>query len=410
MRTVIFLIHVFFLWGCSDAKDNILNFDDTEHANHIDAHKTARVNTIGTPLLQSYSTCENLALDMKKAELDKMHAQFAERLKYPPRNYPAVPGCAGDLGAMEVPFAGAPASASPSSGGEARVEGVDFSGTNNQEKGVDEADIIKLDGKFFYILKDSTLTILAIPEFGQLEPASVVNLASPGSGILLHGDRALVIAQEDAQNTRIDLINLSPDRKNSQVSESYYLPGDLAGARRIGSNFHVASFVRTYIPGLTSYANTPEGYFEKSAEEQEILWAQAVADAIKKNEEIINNFDFLTLVPRRFMKNNEKLEPLPLEETDCAQTYSQQQTSENGFLNLISLVPNNNKKFDVNIQRIRGNEPLVYASNNQFILASRDHDAWWFLSNEDRKDETTIHRFDLGSDNNPIYQDSVQKL
>ena len=42
-----------------------------------------------------------------------------------------------------------------------RVEGEDFSGTNNQEAGVDEADFVKTDGYHIYYLKGRTCTSLA---------------------------------------------------------------------------------------------------------------------------------------------------------------------------------------------------------------------------------------------------------
>ena len=41
-----------------------------------------------------------------------------------------------------------------------REEGVDFSGTNNQERGVDEADFLKTDGYHVYYLQGQQLTSL----------------------------------------------------------------------------------------------------------------------------------------------------------------------------------------------------------------------------------------------------------
>ena len=50
----------------------------------------------------------------------------------------------------------------------ARTEGEDFSGTNNQEQGVDEADFVKTDGYYIYLLQDSTLTITGVPELSLI--------------------------------------------------------------------------------------------------------------------------------------------------------------------------------------------------------------------------------------------------
>ena len=52
--------------------------------------------------------------------------------------------------------------------GGGRQEGVDYSGTNNQEQGVDEADFVKTDGYHIYTLNGNRLHIMGVPEFGEL--------------------------------------------------------------------------------------------------------------------------------------------------------------------------------------------------------------------------------------------------
>ena len=62
-----------------------------------------------------------------------------------------------------------------SSGGQ---EGVDYSGTNNQEQGVDEADFVKTDGSYIYLVNNGYndwgvypsghVHILEIPEAGNV--------------------------------------------------------------------------------------------------------------------------------------------------------------------------------------------------------------------------------------------------
>ena len=56
----------------------------------------------------------------------------------------------------------------PSSNSQPREEGTDYSGTNNQEQGVDEADFVKTDGYNIYYLNGQILNIFAVPEFGEL--------------------------------------------------------------------------------------------------------------------------------------------------------------------------------------------------------------------------------------------------
>ena len=88
-----------------------------------------------------------------------------------------------DDAVMEMDGATSVADSAPSSGGSPKNspgsgQGVDFSGTNNQEQGVDEADFVKTDGSFVYMINkgysdygiypSGKLHILDIPEAGNI--------------------------------------------------------------------------------------------------------------------------------------------------------------------------------------------------------------------------------------------------
>src|SRR5690606_27763927 len=80
-------------------------------------------------------------------------------------------------------------------GANTRQEGTDFSGTNNQEQGVDEADFLKTDGYFLYLLNGDELRVLGVPEFGQLTSLGRVFVEGYPSELLLSGDRAVVFSR-----------------------------------------------------------------------------------------------------------------------------------------------------------------------------------------------------------------------
>ena len=93
--------------------------------------------------------------------------------------------------------------ATPTSGSEVQrnlVEGTDFSGTNNQETGVDESDIVKTDGEHIYMLHGSDLKIIAVPEFGSLEPASDTRIEGTPSSMMRSGDHLVVISNVNPWN------------------------------------------------------------------------------------------------------------------------------------------------------------------------------------------------------------------
>ena len=60
-------------------------------------------------------------------------------------------------------------------------EGADFSGTNNQEQGVDEADFVKTDGYYVYFLNGKKLEIFGVPEFGELTHLSTTVIEKPAN-------------------------------------------------------------------------------------------------------------------------------------------------------------------------------------------------------------------------------------
>jgi len=88
---------------------------------------------------------------------------------------------------------GRPVSAEGQAGGDAVGGPVpDFSGTNVQEAGVDEPDIVKTDGRRIFAVTDRTLRIVA-PGGGV-----TASLALDGFGhqLLIRGDRVLVVASK----------------------------------------------------------------------------------------------------------------------------------------------------------------------------------------------------------------------
>jgi hypothetical protein len=359
------------LLGCSPQEQkSVLN--DSEQV--INAGEKSHSPIIGSPLLQSFNTCENLNASMKKAALKDMYKRLDDRLKNPPVVGPHI--CGADMATM----AAAPPSAVP-------VEGEDYSGTNNQEKDVDEADFIKNDGQFFYILHDKSLKILKISSNGELELKNNIILSSRASSILLQ-ENNIIIFTSSSKETKAEIFSLDSSRTKSALLKSYIFSGELSGARRVGSRIHVATYSNIVIPGVEYYPGAPEGYFDVSQDEQELLWKKVIGELREKNENIINNFDFISLLPS-YNGNAAILE------NDCAQTFTEDFLSYSGFLNLITL--DNKKDFNVKIQRVQGNKPLVYASKNMLVLASSLYD----------NDSSTIHRFDIRSEE-PVYGDSLR--
>ncbi len=125
------------------------------------------------------------------------------------------------------------------------------SGTNNQVEGVDEADIVKTDGRYVYIGMNGALRIV---EALKPRTVSVTKIAGSVRELFVQGDRAVVYAASgaggerctygydcafagDGTATRILVYDIA-NRSQPKLARQIDLSGSLMAARRIGSTVH----------------------------------------------------------------------------------------------------------------------------------------------------------------------------
>ena len=115
-------------------------------------------------------------------------------------------------------------------------QGDAFSGTNVQEAGVDEADLVKTDGRRLYT---ATGGVLRIFDVTGATPRPVGRLALEGAEhqLLLRSGRLLVLAAEPA-GVLLTELDVS-DPKAPRVARTMELAGRLAGARLTGGTARV---------------------------------------------------------------------------------------------------------------------------------------------------------------------------
>jgi hypothetical protein len=125
------------------------------------------------------------------------------------------------------------------------------SGTNNQVASVDEADIVKTDGRYVYLAANGALRIVE-----ALKPKMLSVTMLPGNAreLFVEGDRAVVFASTgsvgkactyaydctfagDGSATNVIVLDIS-DRTAPKVIRQIDLSGSLIAARRIGNTVH----------------------------------------------------------------------------------------------------------------------------------------------------------------------------
>ena len=129
------------------------------------------------------------------------------------------------------------------------VEGVDFSGTNVQERGVDEADIVKTDGRRVFALSQGRLAVVDVRQ--RRVTGSVQVVEGWSSEMFLHGDSLLLIVRvhdsydqgEHGTQTVLQRIEVRDGRPS--VTATLRAQGDYLSARSVGG---VARVVMRYDP------------------------------------------------------------------------------------------------------------------------------------------------------------------
>ena len=131
---------------------------------------------------------------------------------------------------------------------EAESAADDYSETNTQVQGVDEADIIKTDGQYIYYVRNGIIEIVKANTDGSFEYMSSYKMPDSYnfnfSEIFVDGNRMIAIGTyygSDGQYTIAVVIN-TEDKKNPELERSVEVKGSYVTSRKIsGSVYFVAN-------------------------------------------------------------------------------------------------------------------------------------------------------------------------
>ena len=297
-----------------------------------------------SPQLMAYDSCSALEEDLKTHFKDEMRATIASNQGGYYRGGGGGGWLEGDVmvaldGAEMAMDDGGGASADQSSGspespasngatGGAAGGEREFSGTNNQEGGVDEADFVKTDGDYLYVLFGDSyydyspyyghldggrLHILAVPEVGQVEYLSNATVEGWPREMLFSGDRMAVysdlsvwdlqyaegehpllpyLVRDSAERkydeyaggyyydwneyrvhslSKLTVFNLS-DRSAPQVERELYMEGWYQTAREVDGTVRMVSQGYLDIPNLVYWPELPDEYWDIYWEDEDGFW------------------------------------------------------------------------------------------------------------------------------------------
>ena len=379
--------------------------------------KTKTQRTISQPQLVQFDSCDNMEYSLKASIAEEYRTELLQAVE---EMYYWGGGWLEDGMVAEASMDGDTATSNVAKSQPTRTEGEDFSGTNNQEQGVDEADFIKTDGYYIYVLQGSSLSIMEIPEFGEIEFASNSTIEGSPISMMLEDDRLIVLSSynpwsinsEDdlyeylrwggeysqwrvnslTKYTTFDISN----RSSPEIIQELYLEGYNVDAREIDGSIRAITHSWLNIPGLSNWLNMPSAYYELQWDDPERkTYREMIAyETIQANDEVLEAIALEDLVPKIYQRVGGEIIEHDMRSESCENFAQPMDGFSRGFTNILSL-DLFSPTFDFESDHLLSNHPLVYASKDALVLTENSWDWWWFWGQDDVDEMTNIHTFDI---------------
>lgn len=274
------------------------------------------------------------------------------------------------------------------------VSARSVSRTNNQVSGVDEADIVKTDGRWVYFAMNGALRIV---EAMKPRVVSVTRLRGHTRELFVDGDRAVVFSSSaaparrctygydcqfagDGSATEISVFDIS-SRAKPKLLRSIELSGSLIAARKIGHTVHTV--VADGDTPRASYSTWPSGLATCGTQEK---YVRAKFAALKRENEKRIRARHFGLPTLKESGNEQKL---------CRGLLRTAFSDGEAFTTLVSFdVTKSDTPTTATIQSRPG---AVFASTDAlyFSVGHRRTDRWYsFYDAENEVSE--IHKFRIG--------------
>ena len=278
---------------------------------------------------------------------------------------------------------------------EMREEADEYSSTNTQVQGVDEADVVKTDGKYIYqVNRDRILIVESYPpnnmkviytlEFDQKVGFYPLEMYIDADTLVVIGDSARSARQHVTDTVKMFVYDMA-DRANLKLVRETEVEGYYKTSRKIGSSVYIVTnqdfySIRPYWHGGLSKENVEDiteqsasgGESEKTGTGYQIYY-QDSEDT--KTEFVAVGYDRMFYFPGCFQPNYMTVAGIDIDDL--------------------------NKP--VSLQVIIDSGENVYASEDYLYVATGNYWGGHWLSNESGT-TTAVHRFKL-EDGNVIYID-----
>jgi uncharacterized secreted protein with C-terminal beta-propeller domain len=305
---------------------------------------------------------------------------------------------------------GAPPSAGPS----------DYTTTNTQVLGVDEADFVKNDGTRIFVLSGQRLFINQSWPAADLGNISSLQIEGwPREMFLDENDRVVVFSTvyhpygfdqtygdvwcdsmycgyyyaNTVKVTVVDVTNLA----SPQVVQEHYLPGAYSNSRRIGASVRVVLSDHFRWPSGVKW--WPESY-DQSLFNDKSRWEKAIDALIAQNEQVIRAATLEQWLPagKRRVSDGQGGHQIIDVGYDCTDFYRSNAPTKLGLVTVATL--NLDNPTVINRTSVVAQSGEVYASAQHLYVANYH---WWWWPQPGQRDFTYVHKFDITQPDNAHY-------
>ncbi len=313
----------------------------------------------------------------------------------------------------------------------------DYSETNTQVKGVDEADFLKNDGSHIYILADGKFQIIDAWPADQTHKISSTAVEGEPKKMFVHKDRAVVYSSLEVLET----FDPSFEQYNSGTGECTYgydcdfvgdghalkvtvfdisdkaapvllrettFKGSYLNSRRIDDAIYTLVVFPEFgisISGVNYWPEDLEPY-KWECEDAIPFTAQEIEDRFESTQQAnltaIQDLDLSQFLPSvedtRYEGGTPQTDTTPL--MDCSDFYVSQAGDGMNLITLAAFDIDENGSYDTT--SVVGRTGAVYASHDSLYLAARHYrnqmETWYYDAEDNIDEATTIHKFGLASE------------
>lgn len=401
--------------------------------NECKTGETTKVEVMKMSLLHELDDCEEVISALKETLIDEMEGKIEANLKrvlagdycYPSDPWYDDGGMVMDavMGELAVPSEDTGAEEASDEGEEAS----EYTKTNVQVEGVDEADFIKNDGSYIYILSHGNFKIIDAWPPSEASIISSFPVEGAPKRMFVHEDRAVIYSSliysgseiydpyytpgdcsygydcdftGDGTPLKITVLDIT-DKSSPYLIREVYFSGSYINSRRIGDAvFTVVSFPEIRFPELSYWPSEYRRYCPEDGAFDRAKITSAFESLKLKNKTIIKNTPIENWFPntKDIIHQSDEIKINENILGSCKGFYKSELEDEGR--NLLSVISFDLTKLDpLETTTVIGKPGAVYASRSALYIASRHGGSYDIAWGEERvKEFTSIHKFNLFTD------------